>query len=157
MYYTRYSSPFGQILMTATQLGLTGLYFEEGHSLPQHLDAHDETRAPFAQACKQLDQYFNKKRQVFDLSLAPQGTSFQQSVWAMLQKISYGETKSYAWLAKAIGNEKAVRAVGAANGKNPISLVIPCHRVIGSNGALTGYAGGLTLKAKLLAFESSTN
>ena len=96
-----------------------------------------------------------KTRTQFDLPLAPKGTAFQKQVWQALSKIPCGETKSYGWIAKSINNEKAVRAVGTANGANPIALIVPCHRVIGSNGKLTGYAGGLALKAKLLMHEGA--
>jgi methylated-DNA-[protein]-cysteine S-methyltransferase len=105
--------------------------------------------------CKQLKEYFSGERTVFNLPLAPQGTPFQQEVWQALTSIKQGDTQSYLWIAKKINNEKAVRAVGAANGKNPIALIIPCHRVIGANGKLTGYAGGLGLKAKLLMHEKA--
>ncbi|MDX2369220.1 MAG: methylated-DNA--[protein]-cysteine S-methyltransferase, partial [Colwellia sp.] len=99
--------------------------------------------------------YFAGDRKKFDLPLAATGTPFQQKVWHALCEIKQGETKTYGWLAKKINNEKAVRAVGSANGANPIALIVPCHRVIGSNGKLTGYAGGLALKAKLLMHEGA--
>ena len=102
---------------------------------------------------QQLDEYFAGERKVFDIKLAPKGTPFQQSVLAALQDIPYGETRSYGEIAVAIGNPKSVRAVGSANGNNPIALIIPCHRVIGSNGSLTGFGGGLETKRFLLEFE----
>jgi len=101
----------------------------------------------------QLDEYFTGKRKHFDLPLQPKGTDFQRSVWKALQEIPYGETRSYKQIAEAIGNPKACRAVGLANNRNPIWIVIPCHRVIGSNGALTGYGGGLEMKQRLLEIE----
>jgi methylated-DNA-[protein]-cysteine S-methyltransferase len=101
----------------------------------------------------QIDQYFQGTRQEFSLQLAPEGTDFQQQVWRELSKIPYGQTASYLDIARAIGNEQAVRAVGAANGQNPISIIIPCHRVIGSDGKLTGYGGGLWRKEWLLTHE----
>ncbi len=101
----------------------------------------------------QLTQYFSNERIEFDLPLAPQGTPFRQQTWQALQKIPYGETRYYGQQAELMNNKKAVRAVGAANGANPIAIVIPCHRVIGKNGSLTGYAGGLHRKAWLLNFE----
>ncbi|MCW8831983.1 MAG: methylated-DNA--[protein]-cysteine S-methyltransferase [Colwellia sp.] len=107
-------------------------------------------------AKQQLEQYFAGERTVFDLPLAPQGTPFRQQTWQALQKIPFGETRYYAQQAELMNNKKAVRAVGAANGANPIAIVIPCHRVIGKNGSLTGYAGGLDRKAWLLNFEQKT-
>jgi methylated-DNA-[protein]-cysteine S-methyltransferase len=102
---------------------------------------------------KQLDEYFNNKRQIFDLPLILHGTDFQLKVWKALQTIPYGETRSYGEIAAMIGNPKACRAVGMANNRNPIAIIIPCHRVIGHDGSLTGYAGGLKLKQKLLDLE----
>ncbi len=104
-------------------------------------------------AKKQLEEYLAGTRQTFDLPLHAKGTAFQQKVWEQLQSIPYGETRSYGQIAAAIGNPKASRAVGGANNKNPIAIIIPCHRVIGANGALVGYAGGLTVKETLLALE----
>jgi methylated-DNA-[protein]-cysteine S-methyltransferase len=106
-------------------------------------------------AMEQLSSYFAGELQTFDLLLAPQGTQFQKRVWKALLTIPYGETRSYAQIADAIGSPKAVRAVGAANGQNPIPIVIPCHRVIGSNGKLTGFGGGLPMKRRLLDLESA--
>jgi methylated-DNA-[protein]-cysteine S-methyltransferase len=105
------------------------------------------------EAVKQLREYFAGRRTEFDLSVAPEGTAFQRSVWRQLQEIPYGETISYGELARRVGNPNASRAVGAANGKNPIPIVIPCHRVIGSNGKLTGFGGGLPIKEALLTLE----
>jgi methylated-DNA-[protein]-cysteine S-methyltransferase len=102
---------------------------------------------------KQIDEYFNKKRSIFNLPLAPHGTDFQVKVWKALQTIPYGETRSYGEIAAVIGNPKACRAVGMANNRNPIAIIIPCHRVIGHDGSLTGYAGGLKIKQKLLDLE----
>jgi len=158
MYFTYYHSPFGKIVLTADDDGLTSLEFFDGDkntSIPAHYQQLQQEQDIFAEVCHQLDQYFAKQRINFDLKLAPQGTKFQQQVWQALTTIKQGETKSYSWLAKTINNEKAVRAVGSANGANPIALIIPCHRVIGANGKLTGYAGGLALKAKLLEFEGA--
>ena len=104
-------------------------------------------------AAAQLAEYFDGKRKTFDLPLAPHGTNFQMQVWKALQNIPYGETRSYGEVAAMIGNSKACRAVGMANNRNPIPIIIPCHRVIGHNGSLTGYAGGLVLKRKLLELE----
>jgi methylated-DNA-[protein]-cysteine S-methyltransferase len=104
-------------------------------------------------AVKQLDEYFNNKRQIFDLPLIQHGTDFQVKVWKALQTIPYGETRSYGEIAAMIGNPKACRAVGMANNRNPIAIIVPCHRVIGHDGSLTGYAGGLKIKQKLLDLE----
>lgn len=155
MYYSIYSSPLGEIALTANNDGLTALAFQTGSAainLPADFNKNEEK---FTQVHQQLDEYFSGQREEFDLALAPQGTAFQQKVWQALTTIKQGETKTYAWLAEKIANKKAVRAVGTANGANPIALIIPCHRVIGSNGKLTGYAGGLALKAKLLMHEKA--
>ena len=111
--------------------------------------------SPVIQKCiKQLDEYFSGSRRSFDLDLLPGGTPFQQSVWSELQKITYGRTISYLTLSKRLGNVKAIRAVGTANGRNPIAIIVPCHRVIGSNGALVGYAGDIWRKKWLLGHEA---
>lgn len=155
MYFTITSSPYGDIALTANEQGLTALSFQQG-ALPLVIDeSYRESPEHFIDTCQQLEEYFIGERTVFDLPLAPQGTPFQQKVWQALTTIKQGDTKSYLWIAKKINNAKAVRAVGAANGKNPIALIIPCHRVIGANGKLTGYAGGLALKAKLLMHEKA--
>ncbi|MDO6428350.1 methylated-DNA--[protein]-cysteine S-methyltransferase [Thalassotalea sp. 1_MG-2023] len=155
MYYTKTQSPFGDIILTASTQGLTGLYFTEGNAASVELSTYKENNDHFEQSLTQLREYFSGERKTFDLTLAPKGTNFQQQVWQTLCSIPCGETKSYRWLAEQIKNPNAVRAVGGANGKNPIALIIPCHRVIGSNGSLTGYAGGLSLKEKLLKFEGA--
>lgn len=155
MFYTFYQSPMGEIALTANEQGLTALSFMQGMmplTMPEH---YQHNPSIFTQCCAQLTEYFAGERQHFDLPLAPEGTAFQQKVWQALCTIKQGETKSYLWLAKAINNEKAVRAVGSANGANPIAVIIPCHRVIGANGKLVGYAGGLALKAKLLMHEGA--
>ena len=112
-----------------------------------------EDKAPLREVIQQLRAYFAKELETFELTLAPEGTDFQQSVWNELCGIPYGETISYGELAKRVGNPKASRAVGAANGQNPIPIIIPCHRVIGSDGKLTGFGGGLPIKQELLALE----
>jgi len=112
--------------------------------------------SPLLEKCvQQLDEYFHLKRQIFDLPLSPQGTSFQKLVWEKLREIPYGRTSSYLEIARQIGNPKAIRAVGSANGKNPIAIIIPCHRVIGASGKLIGYGGGLWRKEWLLKHEQS--
>jgi methylated-DNA-[protein]-cysteine S-methyltransferase len=110
-----------------------------------------------AEAVRQLSEYFAGERKEFDFPLAPEGTEFQRAVWKRLQEIPYGQTISYGELARRVGNPKASRAVGAANGKNPIPIVIPCHRVIGADGKLTGFGGGLPIKEALLAIERSSS
>jgi methylated-DNA-[protein]-cysteine S-methyltransferase len=155
MYFTITPSPYGDIALTANEQGLTALSFQQGASPLIIDDNHLKNEDKFIEVCKQLEEYFSGERTEFNLPLAPQGTPFQQKVWQALATIKQGDTQSYLWIAKKINNEKAVRAVGAANGKNPIALIIPCHRVIGANGKLTGYAGGLGLKAKLLMHEKA--
>lgn len=155
MYICRYQSPMGEIVLTATDEGLTSLTFVDGKKPVSASNELQENDAIFSEVIQQLDQYFAGTRQTFELPLAPKGTAFQKKVWQALTQIKQGKTQSYLGLAKAINNEKAVRAVGTANGANPIALIIPCHRVIGSDGKLTGYAGGLALKAKLLMHEGA--
>jgi methylated-DNA-[protein]-cysteine S-methyltransferase len=152
-FYTTMTSPLGEILLAGNEQQITDINFQEGtHPLTLRADwCHDHE--VFAAAIAQLQAYFAGELQTFDLLLAPAGTPFQQTVWQALQTIPYGETISYAELAERIGNPKAVRAVGAANGRNPIPIIIPCHRVIGSNGQLTGYGGGLPIKEALLSLE----
>lgn len=145
----------GDIVLTANDEGLTSLTFVEGKKAVTDIKNHQKNEGKFTQVCQQLNEYFSGQRSVFTLPLAAEGTIFQKKVWQSLCAIKQGETKTYAWLAKKIDNEKAVRAVGSANGANPIALIVPCHRVIGSNGKLTGYAGGLALKAKLLMHEGA--
>lgn len=154
-YYTYYQSPHGQMTIQANDIGLLGAWFEIQTTQPQELGAYSDDHAILNQAKIQLEEYFSGSRTQFDLPLAAKGTDFQQSVWQALCKIPYGETWSYQQLADEIGNPKAVRAVGLANGKNPISVIVPCHRVIGKNGKLTGYAGGVETKEKLLQLERS--
>jgi len=154
MYYCTYQSPLGEIALTANDSGLSALAFQMGKS-PIIFTGLTEDSSKFTDVIQQLTQYFDGSRKQFDLALAPEGTNFQKQVWQALVKIPCGETKSYGWIAKSINNAKAVRAVGTANGANPIALIVPCHRVIGSNGKLTGYAGGLALKAKLLMHEGA--
>jgi len=156
-HYAYTDSPLGRMLLTSDGHALTGLYFvgQKYQAVPPE-DCVDEPRAqPFAQALAELAEYFAGTRQRFDLALAPQGTPFQRRVWRALAGIPFGATTSYRALAHSIGAPRSVRAVAAAVGRNPISVVIPCHRVIGSDGSLTGYAGGLDRKRKLLALETA--
>jgi methylated-DNA-[protein]-cysteine S-methyltransferase len=151
--YTTVASPLGELLLTAGDGTLTGLFMPAEKHEPPAGAVRDE--AAFAAARRQLEQYFARERHAFDLPVAPPGTAFQQRVWGELQRIGYGETISYAELAARIGRPTAIRAAGAANGANPISILIPCHRVIGSDGSLTGYGGGLEAKRLLLELERS--
>lgn len=157
-YFTKTKSPVGELLLTADRDGrLSGVYFaDEPHALLAQGRPHEGAgRAPFEEVIEQLDAYFAGERTSFDgLELAPRGTPFQKEVWRALTKIPYGATTTYAAIAAEIGKPDAARAVGAANGQNPISIVVPCHRVIGKDGSLTGYAGGLAKKKLLLALEA---
>jgi methylated-DNA-[protein]-cysteine S-methyltransferase len=156
-YYTHHDTPVGPVLLTSDGAGLTGLYMDEHkHGETVHADwTLDDTVKPFVEAKKQLDAYFAGTLTRFDLPLAMSGSDFQKRVWAELATIPFGTTLSYGELAYRIGNQNASRAVGLANGRNPISIIVPCHRVIGANGKLTGYGGGLPRKAALLAFEAA--
>jgi methylated-DNA-[protein]-cysteine S-methyltransferase len=151
--YSQIESPVGPLLLAADEAGLREILFVNGRHHPRPDPSWKHDSAPFKKIIEQLRAYFAGEREDFDLPLAPRGTPFQQKVWRRLCEIPYGETISYGELAKQIGNPQASRAVGLANGSNPIPIVIPCHRVIGSNGKLTGYGGGLPIKEKLLALE----
>ena len=152
-------SPVGSLLLTANNKALTGLYFYANDSSyikrkkARHVEKND--LPIFKKAETQLEEYFAGKRKEFELALAFDGTGFQKSVWNALFTIPFGETASYLQIADQIGNRDAVRAVGLTNGKNPISIICPCHRVIGSNGKLTGYGGGLENKEWLLRHEGA--
>jgi methylated-DNA-[protein]-cysteine S-methyltransferase len=149
--YSTLPSPVGELLLTTADGALTGLWMPaEVHGPPPGMARDD---AAHAQARRQLGEYFAGERREFELAIAPRGTPFQQLVWAELQRVPYGETITYAQLAARIGRSTAIRAAGAANGRNPISIIVPCHRVIGSNGSLTGYGGGLDAKRALLELE----
>jgi len=150
--YTQIESPLGPLLLAADQAGLREIRFVGRHPA-QPESSWIEDRAPLTETIRQLEAYFAGDLENFNLQLAPEGTPFQLEVWQRLCDIPYGKTISYGELAGRIGNPKASRAVGLANGSNPIPIVIPCHRVIGSNGKLTGYGGGLPIKEKLLALE----
>ncbi|KHT43997.1 methylated-DNA--[protein]-cysteine S-methyltransferase [Vibrio sinaloensis] len=152
-YYTVFTTPLGEMTLQADADGLLGAWFETQTTQPKELGQYTESDSILNNAIKQLQEYFCGERTEFNLPLSARGTQFQQQVWHALTTIPYGETWSYQELANAIGNPKAVRAVGLANGKNPISVIVPCHRVIGKNGKLTGYAGGVERKAQLLKLE----
>jgi methylated-DNA-[protein]-cysteine S-methyltransferase len=151
--YTQIESPLGPLLLVADGGGLREIMFVKGRHPAEPQSSWIEDRAAHSETIRQLEAYFAGELENFDLQLAPEGTPFQREVWRRLCDIPYGETISYGELAGRIGNPKASRAVGLANGSNPIPIVIPCHRVIGSNGKLTGYGGGLPIKEKLLALE----
>ncbi len=144
-----YPSRLGDIKITYTDSAIIGI--EVGASC--YDSSKSEPSALSESAIEQLNEYFTGKRKEFDLPLAPSGTLFQQKVWAQLQKIPYGQTRSYKDIALAVGSPKGFRAVGMANNKNPIAIVIPCHRVIGADGSLVGYGGGLAMKQSLLDLE----
>ena len=152
----KYTSPVGIIFLSAENGAVTQLYFDGGRTTP---DAMQETTVDAADAkvltqlTQELDAYFTGTLRDFTVPLCPAGTAFRKQVWAALQTIGYGETVSYKQLAERIGNPKAIRAVGGANHHNPISIVIPCHRVIGASGKLVGYGGGIGVKEFLLAHE----
>ncbi len=151
--YTHLESPLGRLLLAGDELGLRLIGFTTGRHASKPAEAWREDAAQFAEAARQLAAYFGRELREFQLPLAPEGTAFQLRVWRELQRIPYGETISYGELARRIGNSKASRAVGLANGTNPLPIVIPCHRVIGGDGTLTGYGGGLEIKRKLLELE----
>ena len=151
--FTYYDSPLGTVTLQANEQGLLGVWFETHTTKPEDLGIQEDSFPIFQSVKEQLERYFAGEAVQFDVPIAATGTPFQQSVWHALTTIPYGETWSYAQLADAIGNPKAVRAVGLANGKNPVSVIVPCHRVIGKNGKLTGYAGGIERKQRLLAIE----
>ena len=146
MYCQYIDSPLGPVKISATATGISEVLFSD-------IQDSDRPSALTQLAAQQLQAYFSGTLLQFNLPLAASGTAFQQQVWQALTRIAFGQTCSYADIARRINNEKAVRAVGAANGRNPIAIVVPCHRVIGANGTLTGYAGGLDKKAWLLKHE----
>ncbi|MBC9713301.1 methylated-DNA--[protein]-cysteine S-methyltransferase [Streptomyces sp. TRM66268-LWL] len=151
--HTVMDSPYGPLTLVATDGVLSGLYMtDQRHRPPQEtFGLPDDTG--FEPVVEQLTAYFAGERTDFDLPLHLDGTEFQRTVWAELLKIPYGETRTYGELAEALGNPAASRAVGLANGKNPVGIIVPCHRVVGANGSLTGYGGGLDRKRQLLDFE----
>lgn len=152
MNYQYLDTPIGRLRLVSRDDHLVGIEFE-GH---QEAVAGEEKSDPVLTACAaQLREYFAGKRRSFSLPLAPEGTVFQRAVWHALETIPFGELRSYREVAEAIGKPTAVRAVGAANGRNPLPIVVPCHRVVGSDGSLTGFAGGMEIKRQLLVLEGS--
>lgn len=158
VFYTAIDSPIGQITLASDGVSLVGLYMESHKGMPTVDESWvcDDSVKPFALAREELASYFDGKLERFTIPLKPIGTEFQLKVWNELVNIPFGQTISYGELACRVGNPKASRAVGLANGQNPISIIVPCHRVIGANGRLTGYGGGLSRKEFLLEHEGST-
>jgi methylated-DNA-[protein]-cysteine S-methyltransferase len=151
MYYSIYESPISPMIIVGDEIGITNIYLNK--VFKESFNKYIRNDKFFEKVINQLDDYFHGKLYKFDLKLNPIGTDFQKKVWNKLVEIPYGQVCSYKDIANSIGNIKACRAVGMANSKNPIPIIIPCHRVIGSNGRLTGYAGGLDVKEKLLNLE----
>ncbi|MDQ6700251.1 MAG: methylated-DNA--[protein]-cysteine S-methyltransferase [Acidobacteriota bacterium] len=149
--YTKIESPIGELLLTADAHGLTGLFMNAKARIPDESSRREDT--VLHEAKRQIDAYFSGRLKVFDLPIVFTGTPFQNDVWNALRDIPFGETMSYGSLARRVGRPAASRAVGAANGRNPISIVVPCHRVIGADGSLTGYGGGMDRKRWLLHHE----
>ena len=157
MYYCYFDTPIGELLLAGDADALSMIGFPKGAMRRDPESDWIYNEEPFASVRTQLTEYFSGDRKDFDLPLKLAGTEFQVSVLEALQKIPYGETISYGAIAKQIGRPKAVRAVGAANGRNPIPIIVPCHRVIGSGGDLTGFGGGLDMKAELLRLEAENS
>ena len=155
--YLRFETPLGTMLAIAEGEALASLDFADArYARVLGDDCREDRRSPLLAECaRQVGEYFAGKRRRFDLPLAPQGTEFQRRVWREIARIPFGETVSYAGLAARSGAPGAARAAGAATGRNPLAIVVPCHRVIGAHGALTGYAGGVERKARLLALEGA--
>jgi methylated-DNA-[protein]-cysteine S-methyltransferase len=155
--YKTMQSPVGELTLVASAQGLTAVLWEDEEPLRAGPGSaiEDPSHPLLLQAQRQLEEYFAGTRRSFAVKLDPSGTQFQNKVWNALRTIPFGETRSYGQIADQIGSRKAVRAVGAANGRNPIPIIVPCHRVIGADGTLTGFAGGLAIKARLLALEGA--
>jgi methylated-DNA-[protein]-cysteine S-methyltransferase len=152
--YTTLDSPIGELLLLGDGQALRGLYMQGGRRPIAIHSSWERSAAPFASVRAQLREYFAGRRKAFEVSLALNGSPFERHVWRALRAIPYGETISYGELARDIGHPSAARAVGVANARNPIAVIVPCHRVIGASGALTGYGGGLERKRLLLELES---
>ena len=154
-YYDTFESPHGQMLLVATDNGVSGVYFDGQKYFPgKEKDwQRDGRHAPLKQAKRELQEYFAGRRKRFEVALDPEGTPFQRSVWKAISTVDFGETITYGELARRAGRPGSARAAGAATGRNPIGIIVPCHRIMGANGALTGYAGGLSKKRALLALE----
>ncbi|HEY6807809.1 MAG TPA: methylated-DNA--[protein]-cysteine S-methyltransferase [Gemmatimonadales bacterium] len=155
-YVTRFPSPVGELILTASAHALTGVYFPTSRHGPPPVGTPDDgAHAVLARTRLELTEYFAGARTTFDLPLDPSGSEFELQVWALLRAIPYGATTTYGDLARRLGDVKLSRAVGAANGKNPIPIIVPCHRVIGANGDLTGFGGGIDRKRWLLEHEGA--
>jgi methylated-DNA-[protein]-cysteine S-methyltransferase len=154
--HTVIDSPYGPLTLVADDGVLCGLYMTEQRHRPPQETFGDRDDTLFGATQEQLEAYFAGELKEFALDLRLHGTDFQRSVWEQLRKIPYGETRTYGELADALGNSRASRAVGLANGRNPVGIIVPCHRVVGSDGSLTGYGGGLERKQRLLDFEQGT-
>jgi methylated-DNA-[protein]-cysteine S-methyltransferase len=153
-HYCHLPTPIGTLLLAGDDKGLRRISFQIGSHPAQPAQEWRRTEEPFREAIAQLEGYFAGELHRFDVAMAPEGTPFQREVWAALTGIPYGKTVSYGELARQVGRSTASRAVGAANGRNPIPIIIPCHRVIGADGSLTGFGGGLPIKRRLLELES---
>jgi len=152
--YTSVDSPIGELLLIGDDHALHGLYMQEGRKPMRIASSWKPSRAPFASVQRQLSEYFAGQRIAFDVPLGMNGNPFERRVWQALLEIPYGETVSYGEIARRVGQPSAARAVGLANGRNPIAVIVPCHRVIGADGSLTGYGGGLERKRLLLELEN---
>ena len=153
--YDQFDTPQGTMLVTATDKGLAGVYFKGQKHFPKKRDWQRDARHPvLRQARRELTEYFAGRRKRFDVALDPQGTVFQRSIWKAIAKVGFGKTLTYGELAQRAGHPGSARAAGAATGRNPLSIIVPCHRIMGADGSLTGYAGGLSRKRALLELES---
>lgn len=152
--YTTTDSPIGALTLVNSNGVLSAVYMNEHARMPARESFGESTSAGFEAALEQLNEYFAGQRREFTLTLAPKGSQFQRSVWQLLAEIPYGQTRTYGELADQLGDRDVIRAVGSANARNPISIIVPCHRVIGADGSLTGYAGGLERKKFLLDLEN---
>ena len=152
--YDQFETPQGTMLATATDNGLAGVYFKGQKHFPKQRDWRRDARHPVVrQAKRELAEYFAGRRKRFDVALDPQGSVFQRSIWKAIAKVGFGKTLTYGELAQRAGHPGSARAAGTATGRNPLSVIVPCHRIMGANGSLTGYAGGLHRKRALLALE----
>ena len=154
--YDYYDSPCGRVLLVADGEALCGVYFtgQKHYFAPERGWKRDPQAAPLAETRRELDEYFSGKRRKFDVPLAAEGTPFQRAVWKAIAGVRFGETISYAELARRAGRPGSARAAGSATGRNPIGIIVPCHRIVGADGSLTGYAGGIDKKVTLLALEA---
>jgi methylated-DNA-[protein]-cysteine S-methyltransferase len=152
--YTSVDSPIGELLLLGDEQALHGLYMQDGRKPTRIAPGWEQNPEPFADVQEQLDEYFDGRRTEFDVSLVMDCNPFERRVWSALREIPYGETVSYGEIARRVERPSAARAVGMANGRNPIAVIVPCHRVIGADGTLTGYGGGLERKQLLLELES---